>query len=1198
MNTLMYRLTPFAPSKIVQTIALGILFSLFSTLHSQEPPRPLNWENRDLAGLHGSFGAPPDAARPGTMWFWLRGLPDSKADITKDLEAMHAQGIRSIWMFEQVDRKVPGNEEWMELFGHAIAEAKRLGIDFAKHDSHHYLSSHGPWITPEKAQKVLSWSRVFVDGPQRFSGVLPTPPKAFEADLGPAREMSEFYEDIAVFAVKVGDPRSVAKSMEAAGPVWSSSLPDNAVPAPTQPVEFDLSKGEGSIELAFPQPYTAAGLFINFGAKNSGVCEIQVSDTGSDFTTHAAFDTELSGFVGYQQEVWRFEPVTTRFFRIVFRPGERPERFQLERLALLGEGEWPRDLPPVARAPLKMGDSHMWKDLLLKGLVIRGAQEYTARHPDLPNGRVAAEVVDLTDHMAPDGTLDWEVPEGSWIVYRLGNRVYRKVHVISADKLDPAGVELHFANYPKPLIDRARANGGSPTVHIDSWELGGQNWTGIFPDEFRERRGYDLTPYLPALVGEIVGDAERTDRFLWDFRRTVADLLAENYYGRARELAHEQGVRFSSEAGPANRFAHHHDLLMDLPAQYGRADIPMGEFWSAYYEQQRPDANAWENVCLRSAVSAAHLYGRPLVLAESFTGGRAYRAAPSRLKASGDRAFSMGINRLLIHAYTIQSAEHDDTPGMSYIWGTDWQRTITWWDLSHAWLDYLARCQHLLQQGQPVVDVCVFMGEGAPTFPGIELLDEFVRSPSPDYILPSGYHQDWANGEALMQMAVDADGNIVLPHGMRYRLLVLPQTRVMTPEALRKLAGLVRDGATVFGPKPVKSPSLANQPAADQEIQKLAAEVWGDCDGETVLENSYGKGHVLWGPTLAEALQQTVGAPDCAPLPGNQGKITFYHRRTDDADLYFVANDKAETFTGDVFFRSAGRQPQIWNPVDGSRMATALYAPTGEGTRVRLSLAPRESVFVVFPREGQAALRAERVLLDGKEIYPAANSTVLTALGSPEGEADRLELTAAEPGAYVVELADGRTLNLDNAAAPAAQPIDGPWQVSFPPDLGAPPSVELDVSGSWTKHPDDGVKYFSGTATYRTTFEPDPALMQPGARVELNLGEVGQIAEVTLNGKNLGIVWTAPWTVDVTDALVAGTNRLEINVTNSWFNRLKGDIPLPAGDRISRFIEPGMFDQFRKVIETHHSLRSAPLIPSGLLSPVTLRPASVSTTLR
>jgi len=1154
---------------------------------------------RDLDELSADFGNPPDSAKVAAWWHWIRGLADSKSDITADLEAMAAQGIGRVTLFEQLDRKAPANEEWMELFGHAAAEMNRLGMEFEKHDAQHYISSQGPWVTAEKMQKMLTWSRVFVEGPTQFSEQLSPPPPAFKP-LSPKHQgFADYLEDVAVFAVRVADPRSVSGSMEAAAPERSSSLKDGAFPEEGERVVFD-AKGEGAaFTLSFAEPYTASGLYLRFGAQNAGTCEVQVSPDGADYTTHASFEfgqTERFGNTGWQNEVWQFDAVSARHFRLVFRNGNAPNPppFRLGEIELLQADEWPRALPPVARAPLKTGDHNMWKDIYER-LFVKGAKDYTARHPNLPEGRKIVEVVDLTDRMAPDGTLNWEVPPGSWIVYRLGARPFIEVVFPSVDKLDPAGAELHFANYPKPMIERGRANGAAPDIHIDSWEHGGQNWSGILPEEFERRRGYDLTPYLPALVGEIVGDAERTDRFLWDFRRTVGDLLAENYYGRVLELTHEEGVRFSAEAGPANTFLNEPDLLMDLLMQYGRSDIPMGEFWTRN-PRERPDSSDYLNVCIRSAVSAAHLYGKPVIQAESFTGERGYRASPARLKVSGDRALAMGINRIVIHEYSAQSAEHDAKPGSTFVWGTDWNRNITWWDLSHAWLDYLQRCQYLLQQGQPVVDVCVFMGENVPNFPGIELVDGFKDSIAPAYDLPSGYHQDWANGEALMKMAVDADGNIVLPHGMRYRLLVLPQTRAMTPAALRKIADLVRDGATVLGPKPVKSPSLANQPAADQEVEKLAAEVWGNCDGETVLENSHGKGRVLWGPTLAEALQQTVGAPDCAPLPGagNQGKITFNHRRTDSADLYFVVNDKGEPYVGDVFFRAAGGQPQIWNPVDGSRMATALHAPTGEGTRVRLSLAPRESVFVVFPREGEAALRAERVRLDGKEIYPAAGSTVLAALGSPEGEADRLELAATQPGAYVVELADGRTLNLDNSAAPAAQPINGPWQVSFPPDLGAPPSVELDVPGSWTEHPDDGVKYFSGTATYRTSFEPDPALMQPDTRIELDLGEVGQIAEVTLNGKDLGIVWTAPWTVDVTDTLVAGTNRLEVEVTNSWFNRLRGDADLPPEERITEFVfDEDFFEQ-----SYQKRVKNEPLLPSGLLAPVALRPASVATDLR
>jgi hypothetical protein len=506
----------------------------------------------------------------------------------------------------------------------------------------------------------------------------------------------------------------------------------------------------------------------------------------------------------------------------------------------------------------------------------------------------------------------------------------------------------------------------------------------------------------------------------------------------------------------------------------------MGEFW---VHALHPELMYYQDV--RGAASASHIYGKNLVATESFTGG-GYEA-PYTLKKIGDYWFAQGVNRIVFHTSAHQPL--DTKPGNTMV-GTHINRNITWAEEAKPYMTYLARNMFMLQQGQFVADLAYLLPEGAPsTMP--------IWGAGLQPALPEGYDYDYVNADVLLnRMSVAPDGRLTLPDGMSYRMLVLPPIQSMTLPVLRKIRELVAGGATVLGPKPLKSPSLTGYPNADAEMQALAADVWGDLDGISRFQRVYGKGGVVWGLRPAEALARLHVAKDFECTRALDAETPWIHRRAGDTDIYYVANQSDRAVDLEARFRVTGREAELWHP-DTGEIEPAGYAIVGDRTTVPLHLAERETVFVVFRKAATTTTRT---------IARAANTTVAT--------------------------------------------VSGPWDVAFPPNFGAPAKIQLAKLESWTANTDDGVKYFSGTATYTKSVQAPQGWFRPGAKVLLDLGMVKDLAEVSVNGKALGILWKAPYRVDATGALKAGANRLEVKVTNEWTNRQIGDRLLPVEKRV------------------------------------------------
>ena len=978
----------------------------------------------------------------------------------------------------------------------------------------------GPWVRPEQAMKKLVWSETRVEGPRTFASKLPQPP----SNNGPIRNLSPgsgragsvpprdptYYGDSAVIAyrtppdeVNMADLRP--KVTTNAGVIDAAALLDDdlntalTIPAPQ-------GGGPAWVQFEFARAFKARAVSLA-GRGGIPVGRILASDNGTDFRTLVTMPGPQL-YRGGVARTFAFSETTAKFYRIELSGAP------LSPAAVMSQAPSPpaREYA-LMEAVLHSGARvHRWEEKAGFSFLFEYESVPTPATPSTSTIR-RSDTVDLTSKMDQDGTLNWEVPAGRWTILRLGysltgakNRPAVPAGLgYEVDKLSRKHTESYLRGYFDPLAQTLGPLYGKSLryVLLDSWEAGMQNWTDEMLSEFRQRRGYDPTPYLPALAGRVVESAEASDRFLWDFRRTLADMFADNHYAFITEWLRQRGIGTYGEAAGVSL-----EIPEDTLLNKKHVDIPMGEFW---VRDLHPSSMYYEDV--RGAASAAHVYGKTLVATESFTGG-GYES-PYTLKKIGDYWFAQGVNRIVFHTSAHQPL--DTKPGNTMV-GTHINRNITWAEQASPFMTYLARNSFMLQQGLFVADLAYLLNEGAPStmpFWGAGL------KPA----RPEGHDYDYVNADVLLnRMSVNADGLIVLPDGMSYRVLVLPESDRMTLPVLRKIRELVNSGATVVGPKPLKSPGLAGYPETDGEVQAIASDLWGDLDGISRTKRVYGKGLVVWGLPLSEVLASLRVPKDVEYSRALDASISWIHRRAGEADIYFVANRSDRPQNIEARFRVSGKEAELWH-ADTGAIEPAEYSIADGRTTVPLHLAERESVFVVFRRAASSPSRR----------LPRATSTTLAT-------------------------------------------VSGPWDLSFPPNLGAPAKTQLAKLESWTANADEGVKYFSGTATYTKTVQAPRNWFRPGAKVVLDLGTVKDIAEVSVNGRALGTLWKAPYQVDVTGVLKPGANQLEIKVTNEWTNRQIGDRSAPPD---------------KKVLAASGSMMGGfggppSLAESGLIGPVTM----------
>ncbi len=1127
------------------------------------------------ASLEQNFQNPPPSAKAITWWHWINGNV-SKEGITADLEAMKKIGIQGAQLFDVSLGQPEGaisylSPEWLELFNFAALEAKRLGLELAFHNCAGWSSTGGPAITPEYAMQKLVYTETIHKGTQVFKGQLPQP----ETNL-------DYYKDIAI--------------------------------------------------LAFPKPKS-----------EERINDLDIKSLSGKVRNHLAPDNK----------------------------------------------------PVSALAVVKKSD-----------------------------------IIDLTSKMSDDGFLEWDAPAGEWIILRLGHTPSGAMnrfpshggHGLECDKMNSQAVDVFWEGGIQPIINRLDTLIGTVVTkcHIDSYEVGTANWTSDFANEFKRLRVYDCQLYLPALAGYYVESGEETERFLWDFRRTIGDLMAKHYYGRFSELCHQHGMIFSTEPywGPFDNM------------QVGEtADIVMSEFWSgslAFFDSPK------------FVASIAKLNGSPIAEAEAFTAMGGWNEYPASLKAIGDLAWAQGINRFVFHSYVHQPWEVE--PGLTLgPFGIDFNRLNTWWDQGKSFMDYIARGQFMLQQGTSVADVLVFTGEASPN-DGL-LIPELKAM---------GYDYDLIGKNKMDELGVK-DGLICTPHGVKYQALVLPETSWMTPELIEILEKLAKSGATILGTKPQKSPSLQNYPECDKQVAQLAKELW---ESNLIKEGS-----------AVDFLKNGTLPPDFSIENGSRENIDYVHRKTEDEDIYFVANSKKESRKESCRFRVTGKQPELWNAETGEITKAAVWQDNGDGTTtVSIPFEAEGSVFVIFqetvssnehiesvemelqiptlePLPNLKVIKAEygtflpdglvdvtevlansiqnnslnvmanRELCDGdpapgyhkelrvkykigavileknamerellqvdasgkedlkilkavfgkfeggvdgipsnKPVYDVTEKVksmladgvleilvddsflegknnfntkkALRLIYSTNGEEKtmmvsnggtiKLSQATSEPkliykdgkvnwitpfsGNMTYRSATGKTKTVKVKSVPEPIVLTGAWNVNFPVKNGAPVDTTFDKLASWTTSSNNAIRYFSGTATYKKQFDVPAQFLKDSYSLLIDLGSVKEIAEVYLNGKNLGVLWKEPFRININDFVQAGTNTLEVKITNLWPNRLIGDEQLTLdyerkGANVKQWPQ-WLINQTERPTERvtfaafKHWNKDSELLPSGLLGPV------------
>jgi hypothetical protein len=1083
-------------------ITVAVLCGCWCAAHA-ESPLETGWSN------------PPRDARLRAYWWWPNGNVTREA-ISRDLEEMKAKGFGGALICDADGSSQDGNDraphgpdffspEWRALFKHTLREADRLGLEMSLNIQSGW-NLGGPMVAPEDAPKKLVWTEMRVQGGTRFAGKL-EPPKSRDG----------FYRDLFVLAFPVNpaaQPQPARPTLTA-----SSAQPEHAARAAgdgdintfwvsggTEPGQGPSSDRPQWLQLGFSEPFAAEGLSLvprnTYGPRD---CDLQVSDDGKTFRTVKAFTAAESG-----ETTISFPPVNTRFFRLVIKASfdprhpQSPRNVQVTELRLTGEGG--SAVPPAtSRQPLQ----NQAQKALLSPLRPFSAPDSTPLFQEFPatvgeQDTLASQVLDLTARLERDGTLRWEAPAGEWQVIRLGFTLNDHCRVSTCsqgwdgyalDPFDAGAFRRYWDAVVEPLIADAGPLAGKALkyLHTDSWEVEVASWTPTLRDEFRSRRGYDLLPWLPVITGRIVNSREESNRFLHDIRRTMGDLAIANHYRLFKEGAHKHGLLIHPESGGP------HAVPIDAQQCLGFDDAPMSEFWAWSWRHRVGDENRF---FVKQPASAAHTYGHKLVLAEGFTtiGPHWQETLWDNLKPSFDHACTEGLNLLVWHAFVCSPAS-EGIPGQQYFAGTHLNPNVTWWEKSAPFFSYINRCQWLLQQGLSAADVAYYYGDHVPNFAQLRRSDPARVGP--------GYDYDVVTEEVILNRMIVKDGRLVLPEGVSYRLLVLPNRTVISLSVLRKLKEFVAAGATVLGPRPTSASGLKGYPASDAEVKRLADELWG-------------RGGVRAGQTAHEVLLGKGVRPDFewAAQGGPQPEIDFIHRTAAGAEIYFVANRSTNGAMLSCSFRVAEKAPELWDAVSGEHRFATAYTQAEGRTTLPLELGPCGSRFVVF-RE------------------PAAKHAPSSKRNDPEF----------------------RTLG----------ELSGPWAVSFDPKWGGPESAPFDRLVSWTTRSEPSIKFYSGTAVYRKTFDAPANLTRTS--VCLDLGDLRELAEVRINGKSCGITWSPPFRVGIRHALKPGANQLEIEVVNFWPNRIIGDALLPKDQRLTR-------TNIRKLTP------ETPLMKSGLFGPV------------
>ncbi len=867
--------------------------------------------------LEQGFDNPPANVRPGT-WFHVMSGNMTKEGITLDLEAMARVGIGHVTMFH-VTQGIPlgrvkfASDEHIALVAHAAAESKRLGMTFGIHNADGWTSSGGPWVTPEQSMKRVVWSEAVVKG-GRVSTKLRAPPN-----------MAGYYQDIATiaFPAQAGDAADQALTMaiSATGKGFNADLVTDQLYDASTKVDMEGKEAALTIDLGKPRAIAHADMMVEDGRDHA--YQVSASDDGRNWRTLGKMLNSRSG-KSEATVTGNWDQATARYFRIT-----APADFTVKEVRLL--------------ASQRIPDFYALSSLSNYKNRTSSTPEPSDADPFANADTLAvidpAKIIDLSKSLKPDGTLSAKLPKGEWTILRLGYTSTGAVNVpaspegtgLEVDKFSKAAIESHYNAYMRKVVDAARAirpDAFDRTI-IDSYEVGGQNWTQDYETIFRRAMGKDILPYLPLYTGRMVGGAEESRAFLTSIRDLNNTLMVDNYFGHFTKLAHQDKLKVYIEAYGFGPFS-------DIDAAQ-HADIPMGEFWLGRPNEQ-----------MSAMISAGHIYGRKEIAAEAFTAmdNLNWSFHPGMAKTRGDDAWTKGINAFVFHRFAHQANTYVK-PGMTMNrWGAHFDRHQPWWNSAgKAWFSYMARGQFLLQQGYAVADIAYFVGDEAPsTCLGFDKQEKW---------LPKGYKADCINNDVLLNRATLSKNRIMLPEGNGYAALVLGNNRHISDQTISGIEILADRGIPVFGDKPAPMVPLGAPAGETERLQARIDSLWAKPSIKPVSELA----------NILPSIQQPRF------LTGGGASLPFAQRRSEEGDVYFTFNpaDKAQGY--ELSLAGSGYVPEIWDAVTGTRGEIEQYSYDNGRTQFLLPLEAGQSAFVILRKKAEANPQSPNRL-------PAASQTI------------------------------------------------------------------------------------------------------------------------------------------------------------------------------------------------------------------------------
>ena len=1092
---------------------------------------------QELPTLESGFKSPPHETKPRT-WYHINSGNASKEGFTKDLKAIKDAGIGGVLVFN-VSMGLPdgdvkyNSQEHRDILAHGAKECEKLGLSFGVHNCDGWTSSGGPWVTPENAMKVVVHSEQIVKGGAKIEVQLAQPPSRHN-----------YYKDIAVVAYPSLDTELIDNSVNPV--ITSSDKAFNPIFATDNQTNTHADlKAKQWVQYDYGKAHTirSMSVFIN---KRKGSIRLLKSDDGVNFSVaHKPNEERIGKDECYFYE--SFKPVTARYFRIETDLDTGIYEMQLSANETLGN--------------------------MLEYTSYRRRQ-YPIGNPNLEAYIKKNDIIVLSDKMDANGVLKTTLPKGNWTIMRFGFTASGATNEpasdegtgLEVDKFSKKALKIHYDAFVGKLLKQAKVDAPNALqyIEIDSYEVGPQNWTDDMEQLFQKRFGYDFTPFLPMYAGKYIENNDTIDAVFWDMKQLVSDLMVTNYFDYFTELCHKDGLISYIEpygfVGPFN----------SLDA--GRsADIPMGEFWLG-----KPNNHK------RAAVSSGHIYGKNVISAEAFTSTELnWSFHPALAKEKGDYEWTNGINEYMFHRFAHQSNTHVK-PGMSMSFvGSHIDRTQTWWDnAGPEWFNYLARGSYMLRQGNPVLDVLVFVGDRAPS--------HVIHSNQMRPKLPAAYKYDCVNADVIINSLKVEDGKLKLPNGITYNALALQNNDIINLETLRGIHKLSQQGALIVGEKPKKLGGYLISKEMETEFKTLVNAIWSsektysDLEWEQIFE--------------ANNIQKDLiveGQPD----------FNYYHRRTENEDIYFVYNHNlTDAEMLNCSFLVDGKVPELWDAETGKITKLVEYTTNNGRTDISIPLHAQESVFVVFKDE-----KNERP----KVVYQPSNNLPKPLFSLDD--ANNLQMQVYENGSYSALVNGSKKWHVTVNDIPNPIEIKGNWQIDFREEDNYKATIKTDTLFDWTTHDTEQIKHYSGTAVYKIAFKIEKGLLKYNRQFELNLGEVNVIAKVILNGKEIGVSWIAPYSLNVTSALKEGENTLEIQLTNQWTNRLIGDEKLPNqtgydvrrgnqgfGDENFRGESNKMPDWYRnneplpkgpRTTFSAYSFQKATdeLLPAGLLGPVVIK---------